>query len=304
MAPGAGSQRRRRASTPRRSAAKDTTATPDRRGRMVAAPVPRAATVLLARPNPFWFPSVPTPAKRGQSLQRYARQGSMLPSRDRRSASGAVRDTPAKGTERTSPGSAPRARTDRGWIPSPASCVLREPTLPMRAPRISASVYPAQIRGSAASRVCSTSVYPRHATVGTTAALVRTGFDSAITSVPQVTSVVTTPTRTINMCCLAARVTTVREERHWQSVKRTNASSLITALRALRHRSLWRRTARDRPSRTVPVPRVCTTVGFRRWIFAISRESIHPTCLWICRIILTIPISRIFMRSRSGPIPQ
>ena len=225
----------------------------------------------------------------------------MLPLKDRRSASDAARDTPAKGTERTSPGSAPRARTDRGWIPSPASCVLREPMLPTQAPRTSASVYPAQIRGSAASRVCSTSVYPRHVTVGITAALVPTGLDSVITSVPQVTFVVTTPTPTINMHCLAARVTTVREERHWQSVKRTNASSLITALRALRHRSLWRRAARDRPSRTVPVPRVCTTAEFKRWIFAISRESTHPTCLRICRII---PISRVFMGSRLGTVPQ
>mmetsp|Transcript_22290 Transcript_22290/g.63973 ORF Transcript_22290/g.63973 Transcript_22290/m.63973 type:complete len:240 (-) Transcript_22290:470-1189(-) len=239
MAPCVGFQRKRRASTPRRFAAKDIIATLDRRDRMAVVHVPRAAIVPHAHPNPFWCPSVPTPAKTGQLLRRYARRGTMLLSRDRRNASGAVQDILVRDTERMSPGSAPRARTDRGWIPSPASYVPQEALPLTRAARTSANVYPAQILGSAASRVCSTSLYPRHATVDTIAALGPIGLDSAITSAPQATSVVIIPTLTINMHCLAARVTTVREERHWQLFKRTNASSLITALRALRHQSLW-----------------------------------------------------------------
>ena len=172
-------------------------------------------------------------------LPLYARRDTTLQLKDPRGAFDAAQGTRARATERTSPGSAPRARIGRGWIPSRASYVLLGPSPPTLAARTLANAFPVQSREFAASRVCSTSVYPRHAMAGITAALGPTGLGNTITSVQQAMSVVTTPTPAISMPSLAAGVITAKEERHWQSVKRTNASSLITAPRELRHRNLW-----------------------------------------------------------------
>ena len=238
-APRAGSQRERRASTLRRFAAKDTTATLDRLDRMAAVHVPRAATARRARRNPSQFLLVRTPVKRGQLLPLYARRGTTLQSKDPRGAFVAAQDTPARAMERTSPGSVPRARIDQGWIPSRASYVLRGPLPPTPAARTLANAFPVQSREFAASRVCSTSVYPRHAMVGITAALGPTGLGNTNTSVQQAMSVVAIPTPAISMPPLAARAITAKEGRHWLLGKRTNASNLITAPRELRHRNLW-----------------------------------------------------------------
>lgn len=188
-APRAGSQRERRASTLRRFAAKDTTAMLDRLDRMAAVHVPRAATAHLARRNLFQFLLGRTLVRRGRLLPLYARRDTTLQLKDPRGAFDAAQGTRARATERTSPGSAPRARIGRGWIPSRASYVLLGPSPPTLAARTLANASPVQIREFAVSRVCSTSVCPRHAMVDITAALGPTGLVNTTTSVQQAMSV-------------------------------------------------------------------------------------------------------------------
>ena len=211
----------------------------DRLDQMAAVHVPRAATARPARPYPFQFLLVRILVRRGRLLPLCAHRGTTLQSKDPRGAFDAAQGTRARAMELTSPGSAARARIDRGWIPSRARYVLQGPLPPTPAARTLANVSPVQIREFAVSRVCSTSVDPRDAMVGITAALGPTGLVNTITIVQQAMSVVAAPTPAISMPSLAARVITAKEERHWKSVKRINASSPITAPRELRHRNLW-----------------------------------------------------------------